>query len=46
MKIGGVVLMMTSDTSRAHWPLARIAEVYKGVDGNVRSAKVQLSDKS
>jgi len=22
MKIGGVVLMMMSDTSRAHWPLA------------------------
>ena len=31
---------------RAHWPLARILEVYKGKDGNIRSAKIQVSDKS
>jgi len=46
LKVGDVVLMMMSDSPRAHWPLARIVEVYKGVDGNVRSAKIQVSDRN
>ena len=46
MKVGDVVLVLMSDSPRAHWPLARILEVYKGKDGNIRSAKIQVSDKS
>jgi len=40
MKIDDVVLMMTSDTPQAYWPLVRIVQLCKGVDWNVRSAKV------
>ena len=46
LKVGDVVLVLMSDSPRAHWPLARILEVYKGKDGNIRSAKIQVSDKS
>ena len=46
LKVGDVVLVLRSDSPRAHWPLARILEVYKGKDGNIRSAKIQVSDKS
>ena len=35
-----------SDSPRAHWPLAKILEVYKGKDGHIRSARIQVSDKS
>ena len=38
--------MLMPDSSRAHWPLARILEVYKGKDGDIRLAKIQVSDKS
>ena len=38
--------MMMSDSPRAHWLLARIVEIYKRMDGNVRSAKIQVSDKN
>ena len=34
------------DSARAHWPLARILEVYKGKDRHIRSARIQVSDKS
>ena len=30
LKVGDVVLVLMSDSPRAHWPLARILEVYKG----------------
>ena len=46
LKVGDVVLMMTTDSPRAHWPLARVLEVYSGQDGNVRSVKVQVADKT
>jgi len=46
LKIGDVVLMMMSDSPQARWSLVRIVEVHKGADGNVRSAKIQVSDKS
>ena len=32
--------------SESNLPLARILEVYKGKDENVRSAKIQISDMS
>jgi len=46
LKVGDVVLALMSDSPRAHWPLARILEVHKGKDGNVHSARIQISDKS
>ena len=46
LKVGDVVLVLMPDSPRAHWPLARILEVYIGKDGNIRSAKIQVSDKS
>ena len=46
LKVGDVVLMMTTDSPRAHWLLARVLEVYSGQDGNVCSVKVQVADKT
>ena len=46
LKVGDVVLVLMPDSPRAHWPLARILEVYKGKDGHIRSARIQVSDKS
>ena len=37
-----VVLVMSPNTPRRHWPLGRIVEVYQGKDGHVRVAKVQV----
>ena len=45
VKLGDIVLVISSDTSRGQWPLGRILEVYPGKDGHVRSVKVQVGDK-
>ena len=34
------------DSPQTQWPLARILEAYKGNDGNVCLARIQVSDKS
>ena len=39
------MLLVSSDTHRAHWPLGRVIEVYPGKDGQVRSVKLQVGDK-
>ena len=42
LQSGDVVLVMSPNTSRGHWSLGRIVEVYQGKDGLVRVAKVQV----
>ena len=46
LKVCDVVLVLMPDSPRADWPLTRILEVYKGKDGHIRSARIQVSDKS
>jgi len=45
LKIGDVVLLITPDSPRAYWPLARVVEVHAGKDGFIRSAKVKIGSK-
>ena len=40
-----VVLLVSLDSCRAHWPLGRVIEVYPGKDGRVCSVKLQVGDK-
>ena len=46
LKMGDVVLAISSDLPRAHWPLGRITEIYPGKDNHVRIAKVQVGQNS
>ena len=45
LQIGDIVLLVSPDNPRAHWPLGKILEAYKGKDGHVRSVRVQVGDK-
>ena len=45
LKVGDLVIVISPDTPRAKWPLGRIVNTYKGADGHVRTADVQLKDK-
>ena len=42
VRVGDVVLLLSPDTPRGQWPLARIREVHAGKDGHVRVVKVQV----
>ena len=42
LKIGDVVLVISADQPRGHWPLGRVKAVFPGKDGHVRVAKVQI----
>ena len=42
LKAGDVVLAISADQPRGHWPLGRVSEVFPGKDGHVRVAKVQI----
>jgi len=44
LKPGDVVLVLSPDTPRAHWPLGRILRVHPGRDGRVRVATVQTNN--
>ena len=44
--MGDVVLAISSDLPRAHWPLDRITEINQGKDNHVRVAKVQVGQNS
>ena len=46
LKVGDVVLAISSDLPRAHWPLGRITEIYQGKGNHVRVAKVQVGQNS
>ena len=41
-QVDDVVLAMSPNTPRGHWPLGRIVDIYPGKDGHVRVAKVQV----
>lgn len=45
IKVGDVVLLISSDSTRAQWPLGRVIKVYPGKDGYVRSVKLQVAEK-
>ena len=45
LQVNDVVLVVSSDSHRAHWPLGRVIEVYPGKDGLIRSVKLQVGDK-
>ena len=42
LKIGDIVLAISPDCPRAHWPLGRVLEVFPGQDGHVPVAKIQI----
>ena len=42
VKISDIVLAISPDCPRAHWPLGRVLEVFPGQDGHVRVAKIQI----
>jgi len=44
VKVGDVMLLLSPDTARGKWPLARVLEVYPGKDRHVRVVKVQVGD--
>lgn len=41
LKEGDLVIVMSNDSPRAEWPLARVVKVYEGRDRRVRSADVK-----
>ena len=45
LKVGDIVIVITPDSPRAHWPLAKVIQVYPGKDGKVRVAQIQLGQK-
>ncbi|XP_065174407.1 uncharacterized protein LOC135804458 [Sycon ciliatum] len=42
VKIGDVMLLLSPNTPRGNWPLARVLETFPGRDGHVRVVKVQV----
>ena len=42
LNVGDLVLAISADKSRGHWPLGRVREIFPGKDGHVRVAKVQV----
>ncbi|XP_022518476.2 uncharacterized protein LOC111188878 [Astyanax mexicanus] len=44
MKVNDIVLLQDAQAPRNEWKLARITEVYPGLDGRVRKLRLQVSD--
>ena len=44
-KVGDIVIVISPDNPRAHWPLAKVIQVFPGKDGKVRVAQVQTGQK-
>ena len=42
LKIGDIVLAISPDCPRAHWPLGGVLEVFPGQDGRVHVVKIQI----
>jgi len=42
---GDIVMIISPESPRAHWPLGKVIEVYPGQDGYVRSVKLQVGEK-
>ncbi|XP_012561357.3 uncharacterized protein LOC105846812 [Hydra vulgaris] len=45
IKTDDIVLVISPETSRGHWPLGRITGVFEGNDGRVRVVKVKIGEK-
>ena len=46
LKVGDVVVVITPETTRGHWPLGRVEEIFPGKDGYVRIVRIRLPGKS
>ncbi|XP_030609347.1 uncharacterized protein LOC115796997 [Archocentrus centrarchus] len=46
LKLGTIVMVVDPQLPRALWPLGRVTEVIPGTDGRVRTAVVQVKDKT
>lgn len=44
VKVGDVVLVISPDTPRGHWPMGRITEVKPRKDGHVRVANIKVEN--
>ena len=44
LKVGDLVLAISIDQPRGHWPLGRITEIFPGKDAHVRAARVQVGN--
>ena len=45
LRVGDIVLVVSPDSFRGHWPLGRITETCPGHDGHVRVARVFVGGK-
>ena len=45
LQVNDVVLLVSPDSPRAHWPLGCVIDVYPGKDGQIHSVKLQVGDK-
>jgi hypothetical protein len=41
-EVNDIVLVVSPETPRGHWPLGRITEVFKGRDRHVRAARIRV----
>ena len=39
------IVLVTTDQKRQTWPLGRVIETFRGRDGHIRSANIQVGDK-
>ncbi len=46
IQVGTTVLIVDPQLPRALWPVGKVSEVYPGADTRVRTAKVQVGEKS
>ena len=46
LKVGDVVVIITTETTLGHWPLGRVEEIFLGKDGYVRVVCIHLAGKS
>ena len=44
-QVNNVVLLVSSDSHRAHWPLSHVIKVYPGKDGQIHLVKLQVGDR-
>ena len=45
LQVNDIVLLVSPESPRSHWPLGKVIEVYPGKDGHIRSVKLQVGDK-
>ncbi len=46
LAVGQVVLLIDHQLPRALWPVGTVTETYAGADGRIRTAKIQVRDKT